>query len=190
MRAFIALEMSDDIKSALERVESRLKCSGADVKWIDPRNIHLTIKFLGDITENRCADRSSLLDDVAKSEKPFDITLNAIGAFPKVEHPRVIWIGLDKGASEAGILADHVDEELSKIGFDREERSFSPHLTIGRVRSSLNMEKLRDKMISAASSLPFSGIAPHRVSSVSLFRSTLTPHGSIYTKLHESTFKA
>lgn len=188
MRAFIAIEISDDIRDILAQLESHLKHSGADVKWVKPESVHLTLKFLGGISEEKCAEVKSALDTVAKSVKSFELTLKEIGAFPKIESPRVIWVGLDKGALETTDLADRIDDSLSKIGFAKEGRPFSPHLTIGRARSSLNKDKLKEKIDSASAKFQFATVDSHKVVSVILFQSTLTPQGPIYTKLHESKF--
>lgn len=188
MRAFIAIETSEEIKDALARVEAHLKYSGADVKWVKPEMIHLTLKFLGEITDEKCGEVKLALDTVAGATKPFDIALKDVGAFPKLEHPRVLWVGLDKGAPETIRIANHIEDALSNAGFTKEDRPFSPHLTIGRVRSSLNYEKLKEKISSASTQIRLSGISPHSVTSIILFQSTLTPQGPVYTKLHESVF--
>jgi len=190
MRAFIAIEVSDDIRNALGRVISGLKYAGADVKWVKPDAIHLTMKFLGDITDDVCRSVKSALDAIAVSTKPFDLTLKDIGTFSNNAHPRVIWVGLDRGTSEAIDLAERIEESLSKAGLPKSERPFSPHLTIGRVRSPLNVDKLKEKISTlSASGIQREGAIPHKVTSVTLFQSTLIPHGPIYTKLHESKFR-
>lgn len=183
MRAFIAIELSPEIKDSLAQIESHLKYSGADVKWVEKDNIHLTLKFLGEITEEKAEKIKSILDEIAKFTKSFEISMKDIGAFPKIEFPRVIWVGLDKGAAEAGILAEKIDDALSKIGFEKESRPFAAHLTIGRVKSPKNKQALKEKVQSWT---PNSGPRTQRISSVILFQSTLTPKGPIYTKLHEA----
>ena len=190
MRAFIAIEISEEIRSMLDRIEAHLKYAGADVKWVGPENIHLTLKFLGEITEEKCADVKSALDEVARSAKPFELTLKNIGVFPKMEFPRVVWVGIDSGQAEGARLAANIDEAMSNIGFEKDSRPFSPHLTIGRVRSGLNKDKLREKIASASANFQLTNIAPHKVNSVILFQSTLTQQGPIYTKIHESRFTA
>ena len=185
MRTFIAIELSDEIKDALDRIESHLKYSGADVKWVAEENIHLTLKFLGEIDEKKCEKVKAALDEIAKSTASFEISLKDIGAFPKIEFPRVIWAGLDKGAKESTELAAKIDEALSAIGFDRETRPFAAHLTIGRVRSPKNKAELKEKMDSCIlQPTPYT----QTVIFVSLFHSKLTPTGPIYTKLHEARF--
>lgn len=184
MRTFIAIELSDEIRSFLSQIESHLKYSGADVKWVDENNIHLTLKFLGEIDEEKCNKVKDALDKIADLTRSFEISIKDIGAFPKIDYPRVIWVGLDKGTSESKLLAENIDEALSKIGFEKEARPFTAHLTIGRVRSSKNKQVLKEKM----GSVGLQGARDKKqvVSSIILFQSKLTPKGSIYTKLHEA----
>lgn len=184
MRTFIAIEISETIRNALVQIQSHLKYSGADVKWVEKDNIHLTLKFLGEISEEKAEKIKTILDSIAKETKPFEMTVKEIGAFPKIEYPRVIWVSLDKGRDESKILAEKIDEALSKIGFQKETRPFASHLTIGRVRSAKNKAALKEKMTSCE----LLSISPYSVSSVILFQSTLTPKGSIYAKLHEAKF--
>lgn len=186
MRTFIAIEISNEIKTVLDRIESHLKYSGADIKWVKPENIHITLKFLGEVKEEKIKELKMVLDEVGKITRPFDISIKEIGAFPRIEFPRVIWVGLDKGAAESTALAAKVEEALSGIGFQKETRPFASHLTIGRVRSPKNREALKEKVTGYKS--PISG--HQTVSSIILFQSTLTPKGPIYTKLHESAFRA
>lgn len=185
MRTFIAIELSEEIREALAQVESHLKYSGADVKWVEKNNIHLTLKFLGEITEEKCEKIKAILDEIAKFTKSFEISIKDIGAFPKIDYPRVIWVGLEKGANESKVLAEKIDDALSKIGFQKESRPFAAHLTIGRVRSSKNKQALKEKVISYDNS-KLTAQNPQHVSSVILFQSKLMPKGPIYTKLHEA----
>ncbi len=182
MRAFIAIELSPEIVDCLAQIQSHLKYSGADVKWIETGNIHLTLKFLGDITEEKCVEVRSVLDETGRSFKPFEISIKDIGAFPNINYPRVIWVGLDNGANESKALAEKIGEKLLEIGFQKEPRPFAPHLTIGRVRSPKNKEALKEKIGNAQ--LPI--IKSHLVSSVALFQSMLSTKGPVYTKLHEA----
>ena len=184
MRTFIAIELSEDIKAALARVESHLKYFGADVKWVGKNNIHLTIKFLGEITEEKCEKVKAALDEAVKAVAPFEISMKDIGAFPNIDFPRVIWAGIDKGAKESFELAGRIDEMLSIIGFDKDARAFAAHLTIGRVRSAKNKEALKENLTKHPPEIA----RVHLVSSVVLFQSELTPTGSIYTRLHEAKF--
>ena len=162
MRAFIAIELSPEIKDSLSTMQSRLKYSGADVKWVEVNNIHLTLKFLGDIIEEKCESIKSILDEIGRLSKPFEISIKNVGAFPNINYPRVIWVGLDKGAAEATALAENIGRETVKLGFQK--------------------EALKEKI----STIQLPIIKPHAVSSVALFESKLSPKGPIYTRLHEA----
>lgn len=184
MRTFIAIELSQEIRDTLAQIASRLKYAGADVKWVEKDNIHLTLKFLGEISEEKAKLVAARLDTIAKETKPFEISLKDLGAFPKIDSPRVIWVGLDKGAKESTELAKKIGLALSKLGFQEEARPFAAHLTIGRVRSGLNKAALVEKMTSCQ----LSAISFQLIQSIALFKSTLTPKGPIYSKLHDYHF--
>jgi len=185
MRLFIAIEISEEILNALAWMQSHLKYAGADVKWVEKDNIHLTLKFLGEVKEEKVGEIKAILDDVAKGFTPFDMTVKGIGAFPKIDFPKVIWAGLDKGANESKELAEVIDNRLSNIGFQRESRPFAAHLTIGRVKSPKNKDALKEKIISINNDVR-NTICEIRIESLFLIQSTLTPNGPLYTKLHES----
>ena len=187
MRTFIAIEISEEIRNTLAQIQSHLKYAGADVKWVAKDNIHLTLKFLGEVSEDKIEKIKSILNAIGSETKPFEITVKEIGAFPKIDYPRVIWVGLDKGADESKELAKRIDEELSKIGFQKETRPFAAHLTLGRVRSPKNRAALVEKLLSVNLSPITYHLQP--ITSIILFQSTLTPQGSIYSKLHEAEFR-
>lgn len=180
IRAFIALELSPEIKDELARIEAELRTANADVKWVRPEAIHLTLKFLGNITD--VAEVEKVLDTIASRHAKFELSLFQIGVFPKLEYPRVIWVGVDKGCSQAESLAKDVEEELSKAGFEKEARPFTAHLTLGRVRSPKGIKDL----VSKIKALDFRPSASCIIDKIILFRSTLTSKGSIYTSLYES----
>lgn len=186
MRTFIAIELSDDIRDALAQAQSHLRYAGADVKWVEKHNIHLTLKFLGEISEEKAAEVAAVLDRVGVVTPSFELTTDGVGVFPTMDYPKVIWVGADKGAREAAALALKIDEALEKIGFEKEKRPFAAHLTIGRVRSGKNKAALVEKIRSSQGPVASSRGPGQRISSVMLFKSTLTPQGSIYTKLHEA----
>jgi len=183
MRLFIAIELPDNLKEEIASIQSKLKSSSADVKWVDCNNIHLTLKFLGNADCDKISKLNTLLDKTAASYKKFESDIFRLGAFPKIEYPRVIWIGINKNCSLIEEIEDKIDEGCFRIGFKREERSFSAHLTIGRVRSGKNKQALKQSLISQEiSSRIFT------VEKLVLFKSTLTPKGPVYTALHTATF--
>jgi 2'-5' RNA ligase len=185
MRAFVAIELSENIRSALTQAQSHLKHSGIDAKWVAKDNIHLTLKFLGDMADERLAEVKTSIDRVASSFKPFELTIKGMGAFPETGFPEIIWAGIGKGAKESADIAKKVDIELSKLGFKPETRLFTAHVTIGRVRATGNKKAYKNKAPSANKS-DFSVDAPQIVTFITLFRSKLTSDGPVYTKIHEA----
>lgn len=179
IRTFIAIELNKETHSELSLLQSALKKSEADVKWIDPQIIHLTLKFLGGIDDKKIKDVQNILNDVAKNFKPFVLSLKEIGAFPRLDYPRIIWVGVDEGKDEASQLTKELENKLEKIGIPKEDREFHPHITLGRVKSPKNKDRLKS-IIETTKFEPSSKIA---VDHLTLFKSQLTPQGPIYTPL-------
>jgi 2'-5' RNA ligase len=180
VRSFIALELSDETKKELSALIQQLKTAGADVKWSNPNNIHLTLKFLGHITHDRIDVVKKAIDTVAHATAVFQFTLAGTGAFPKPSYPRVIWVGIREGKQTICNLAEAIETYLEKNGFTREDRPFSPHLTVGRVKSSKN----RQNLVAQLEGNAFASKHAVEVNHITLFQSTLRPQGPIYTPLH------
>jgi RNA 2',3'-cyclic 3'-phosphodiesterase len=183
LRTFIAVELDKENREALERIEDDLKRLDADVKWVDPQNIHLTLKFLGEIPPKKVRQVQETLPELLKAFSLFEITIATLGAFPKPERPRIIWVGVTQNAHELTRLAHQVEEGLCALSFPKEEKAFSPHATIGRVRSPKNQAQLAEG-IKNYSFAPLT----QKISKVILFKSTLTPQGPIYQPLAEVSF--
>ena len=179
IRTFIAIELNEEIHGELSSLQSDLKKSEADVKWVAPESIHLTLKFLGNIDEEKIKKTQNILSDIVKNFKPFFLSLKDIGAFPKLNYPRVIWVGVDEGKPKVSKLAKELEDRLEKIGISKEEKEFHPHITLGRVKSPKNRENLKN-IIETTKFEPKSKIDVNRLI---LFKSQLTPQGPIYTPL-------
>ena len=134
IRSFIALELSGQVREELARIIGILKGSGADVKWMKPGSIHLTLKFLGNIPPEKAHEISDRLKDIAVNARPYSLTLDGIGVFPGWGYARVIWVGIGEGSLETSRLAGEIDKAMVEEGFEKEKRAFSPHLTLGRIR--------------------------------------------------------
>jgi len=182
IRAFIAIELTGQAHGELAFLQSELRKSGADVKWVEPSNIHLTLRFLGDLEPEKAEELKKILSGVAAGSKPFELTIKDVGAFPDLASPRVIWAGVGLGAAESARIAEAIETKLQALGIPKEERRFHPHLTLGRVRSRKNCEKLCG-MIEA---IKFEAGSKIRVDHLTLFRSQLTPQGSVYTPLFKA----
>lgn len=185
IRSFIAVEIDPPKKQKLSALISNLKTSEAGVKWVNESQMHLTLKFLGDIKEEKVREISDTLKSVADTSSAFSIRLSSIGAFPNMHKPRVIWIDIDKGKEELKLLAGQIENELEKSGFTREKRGFKAHLTLGRVKSLKNISNL----IGLIKKTEISLHDEIEIKEIILFRSTLKPTGAIYTPISRFNLK-
>lgn len=189
IRAFIAVELPGEVASFLARLQDDLrKREQAPVKWVHPESIHLTLKFLGNIDARKVDAIAAAISGAAKGIGPLRLRLGAPGAFPNLRAPRVICIGLEGQTEELSNLHRNIDRALVPLGFSPEERRFSPHLTLGRVRDKAapNERRLLGEAVSTLkveTSLAFEAMA------VSLMRSTLTREGAIYDRLASAALK-
>jgi 2'-5' RNA ligase len=189
VRAFIAIELPDAVRAALSQSQNGLKGSTrAPVKWVEPGAIHLTLKFLGNVSASAISDIARSLSEGVKPIAPFRLRLGQTGAFPNPRAPRVVWIGLEGDTTALSTLQQSVELAVVPLGFEREQRRFSAHLTLGRVRDQATPADRRT-LGEAVSSLVVKRSLPFDVSTVSLMRSTLTREGAIYNRLHEAALE-
>ncbi len=181
IRTFIAIKLAPEIISNIGRVQEELKRTDAQVKWVEPDNIHLTLKFLGHVTLAELEKVKITTKETLGPFAPFEISVARLGAFPKIKYPRVIWVGIDRGREELKRITSHLEERLTRIGFAREKREFSPHLTLGRVKS----RKGRERLIEALSLVKASNLGNMKVTKISIMKSELRLQGPIYTSLEE-----
>ena len=178
IRAFIAIRATDEVREVVDGVVGELKASGADVKWVEPENIHLTLKFLGNISPDDVGKLKPALDRALDGYRPLMLTVTGVGYFPGGRRaPRVIWIGLAGEVDRLREMAAGIDDACAGLGFEREKRPFRAHLTIGRVRRGSG--GLVDLMRSV-DRITFKPLKL-RVDRVNLVRSRLSPQGPTYT---------
>ncbi len=188
MRAFIAIDLPEEIKDYLSLLQAKLKQSSADVKWVAPVNIHLTLKFLGDIDDKKTSQLIQILEDAALDTPQFYLKLGSIEAFPKIKSPRIIWIGVTTGNSEVKQIAANLETRIEKIGIAKEDKPFTSHITIGRIKSNLNREKLTQSLANLSGG-DNNAINQFLATKLTLFKSTLTPKGPIYEAVKETSLK-
>lgn len=179
VRSFIAILLSDDVRAAVAAEIARLRRLGPRVSWVSPPNLHLTLKFLGELPADALAEVGEGLAETVAGAAPFSLHFGGLGAFPDLTRPRVLWVGVDEGSPAAQALQARVDAALTRRGFPKEERPFSPHLTIGRVRDPRRLVELLQAMTRDAR-LEF---GQFEVRGLSLMRSDLSPAGARYTEL-------
>jgi len=138
LRTFIAVEMSPRVISRAGDLIDKLRVAAAEINWVRPQQMHLTLKFLGDVPDTDTPDICNVVRRVAASFEPFEITCRGAGAFPSAKAPKTLWIGIEDGADELKKLQAALDDALkTELGFAKEPRGFHPHLTLGRVKREM-----------------------------------------------------
>jgi 2'-5' RNA ligase len=186
VRAFIAIELPDSVKAVLSGLQERLRRGGpAPVKWVEPDGMHLTVKFLGNVAAPAIPDIERVIADSAQNIHPFRLSLGQPGAFPNLRAPRVVWVGIEGDTATLASLQESLERGILPLGFEKEKRAFSAHLTLGRVRDKASAAETRRLGDMLASPAPLDPVA-FDVNSVSLMRSTLTRERAIYDRLYEA----
>ncbi len=178
MRTFIAVELIAELKKKIEELQNPLKRINTDVSWVKSGNVHATLKFLGEVPEEKIEKVFEETKLALEGMKVFKLSLRDLGCFPNLKRPKVIWIGVDKGKQELSLMQKKIEDEMGKIGFLKEDREFSPHLTIGRVKSPKNIDKLTELIKNTSFQTE-----EIEIKEVVVMKSDLHPAGAIYTPL-------
>jgi 2'-5' RNA ligase len=185
IRCFVAIELPEELKLELAKLQSQLKAaSRASVKWVDTKGIHLTLKFLGNVEPKRIPTIVGAVAQASRGITPFRLELAGTGVFPGQKQPRVAWVGLKGDVQTVVRLQEQLEAALVALGFLSEARSFTPHITLGRVRPE-GQSAEKQNLAQAIILTRFEAATPLDVKAVSLIKSQLTPSGAIYTRLAE-----
>jgi 2'-5' RNA ligase len=183
IRAFIAIELPDEARKGLARLRRQLeRDEHRFVKWVDPKGIHLTLKFLGNVPTGQVKQITAAIEESSQDIWPFHLEILDMGAFPSMRQPRVLWVGVQGEIDKLSRLHQNIDSALGSLGFPREERPFTPHLTLCRLREGTSGPERRS-FGELVESTAFEDRYPVEVEAVELMRSQLTPAGAIYTCL-------
>ncbi len=183
IRSFIAIELPVELKREISRLQEQLKAgSRAPVRWVSPENIHLTLKFLGDIDAAVIDDIKDALQEAVWGISAIRLGAEGLGVFPNNTRVQVIWVGLSGEIDRLQKLQQSIDKELAKLGFPAEKRGFSPHLTIARLRDRANANERQD-MGRLVENTRFQSSLDFSVTSIHLMKSQLTREGPIYSRL-------
>ncbi len=182
IRTFIAIELPEKIISSIGNVQERMSSHGFKIRWVRQENIHLTLKFLGNIKETDIEKVKNVIFQSVGEYSQIPLKAKGVGVFPGIKRPRVIWIGISGRINPLFELQKKLEEDLEEIGFPKEGRSFKAHLTIGRVKNRMDPRKLGDTL------KEFSGFESEEfvADRIILFKSDLKPAGAVYTKLVEA----
>ena len=183
LRTFVALPLDSHIVTSLQDLHQKLQSLPVDVKWVKPHSIHVTIKFLGDVEEAHLDSIYEAIHQGVSGVKPWRVGVKHIGTFPGMRNPRVVWVGLDDPTGTIMTVQDQVQAELVKIGFEKERRAFTPHLTVGRVRTPKGKKDLVSFLLDERER----EFGEMQVNRVVLYKSDLKPTGAEYTALQEFT---
>ncbi len=182
IRAFIAVDIHSEIRKELILLQSEFKKSlKGDISWVEPNNIHLTLRFLGQLDNTQLEEIKLIVQETAQNIKQFNMDLGVIGAFPDITEPRIIWVGINYGFNQLNEINAKLEDKLETINFTVGEKYFHPHLTIARVKSigsEPSLKEVTDKIRPKQSS--------EIVKKIIIYQSELTPQGALYTKLFET----
>ena len=182
MRLFVAVNLPEDERRAAFAAAAPLRSGAAPVTWVAEPNLHVTMKFLGEVEDERAEPIGAALANAVRTVKPFDLTLGGGGAFPDSGHPRVFWIGVEKHPA-LELLANDVERAVGAFGFEPELKPFHPHVTIGRAKKDAPVQALRP-VAEQLADLDYSGLL--QVDSIDLMESTLGKGGSTYRLVHRA----
>ena len=177
IRSFLAIDIDADLLDKIKTVEDEFKKIDANIKYVNIENMHLTLKFFGNIDLNRIDKISCSVKKVINEHKPFKINIKGSGAFPNTKQIKVIWIGLEEN-NDFITLQKNLDNEFNKLGFNL-ERNYKSHLTIGRMKNGKNKNLIQDKI----KEYEDYNIGSMTVKKIALKKSTLTPQGPIYENI-------
>lgn len=184
IRCFIAIDLSVSVRRQIEALVQELRKSEAQVAWVRIEGVHLTLKFLGNVAPELIERIKPELARAAGQTGPIHIEPAGCGAFPGIKSPRVIWVGLGGQIGPLADLARRVEEALEPLGFKPEERSFKPHLTVGRVKGRTRLAALQEMLLAHAG---FTA-EPFDAAEIVLYKSELRPDGARYTPLFKTPF--
>ena len=181
MRLFLAIDIPSDIREGLTKIQNQLKALDLKASWVQPDNIHLTLKFLGNTEPGKIPQIVEIMNACVKSIVPFSLSITEIGAFPSLNRPQVLWVGLADLQRSLVSAQKNIDQNLSRLGYDADNKLFFPHLTLARIKSSKGGQAINKNI----TNLPSEDKKPFSVKSIKLYKSELTPRGAIYTSLNE-----
>jgi 2'-5' RNA ligase len=189
IRSFIAIELPEEVKSGLHRLQAELTLPQYSfVKCVAPEGIHLTLKFLGNISAQKVTDITGVMEQASQGVSPFQLHITEVGAFPNMRRPRVLWVGIKGEVDKLIGWQQRIDEGLVPLGFAKEARPFTPHLTLARLRENCSPgDRLHFGEMFAKAHVEVD--YNFTVNSLNLMRSQLFPAGAVYSRLAEVKLK-
>jgi len=188
IRSFIAIELPEELKRELGRLQTGLKADKPRIRWVNPEGMHLTLKFLGNVPAAKIDAITQVMTESAARVSPFRLEVGHLGAFPNMKHVQVVWVGLGGELDRIRQLHKYLEAGLSRLGFVAEKRPFSPHLTLARVGNEASPEE-RQRFGELIAATGFETDKVITVNGIVLMRSQLTSRGAIYSKISSAELK-
>ncbi len=188
LRLFIALTLTDTIRSNLGQIIKLCVSMPDKIKWVEEHNLHLTLKFLGSTPSNMIQPICTAIANAMNNRTQFIYELQGLACFPNLVRPRVLFAGASQGMKELQIIANHLEDILLPLGFEKEKRDFKPHITLGRFKTNRGKPILSDQLLKFIGSHKNTTFGSFTVENIILMKSTLTPDGPIYTPLYTQAF--
>jgi len=190
IRAFIAIDLDPKVVRELDELAGRLKSrlAAVPIRWVAIKNIHLTLKFLGEILPAQVKDLQQVLSEETKKIELFEIEARGLGAYPSLNRPRVVWVGV-QAPTTLFTLQKQIDQRSALLGFPSENRPFSAHLTLGRVDQKASRAD-HNRIEDTIQAEPDNSLGTSSVDAIHLYKSILQPQGAQYTRLYSAALKS
>lgn len=183
IRSFIAIELPDELKQELSQLQAKLKAGKQPgVKWADPYGIHLTLKFLGNISIDKTGEITRVIEESTQGISPFHLEVKQLGVFPNLRRVQVVWVGVSGEVDKLGQLQQRIESGLARLGFTPESHPFTPHLTLARLRDQTSSDE-RQRLGQLIANTSFESAHSIEVAAVNLMKSQLTREGAIYSRI-------
>ena len=179
IRTFIAIDIPPWVKTEIAGIQNRLKSLNLNASWVSQANMHMTLKFLGDIDPHSAPAIKKTMTAVLHTTPKFSVSLGGLGVFPNLKRPRAVWIAIQDNSGALKTIWEKTEDAMAALNFPGETREFTPHLTLGRIKSAKGKALLKHALQTA----PSIELSPFEITSVKFYQSQLTPKGSIYTVL-------
>ncbi len=190
-RLFIAIEIPPSVLVQITDLQDQLKTKIPlhTVRWVQPKGIHLTLKFLGDVPAIKRSTLENTLAKAVEKHSPFTLTATNLGCFPNLNHPRVVWVGVQQNLTALMALRNAIEDSIAPLGYPTENRAFNPHLTLGRIQRDARQGDIQ-RVADLIAKTEYSHHHTWQVNDVQLIRSELKPFGAEYTTLFHASLKA
>ena len=188
MRTFTAIELPEDIRNSLAKIKDKLSAALPKVSWTKPENLHLSLKFIGEISPEQADNFKPLITRVAETTTPFEFKLESLGVFPHLDTARIIWAGTDAPEPELLGLAETLEKKFTDSEIPRENRPYRAHVTLGRIKHTLNRQELKEHLDKLKPELTAMRLI-FKVTGITLFQITLGAGSPVYSRLQKTDFK-